>query len=312
MEIIPGSPADRLDFGRAVRLNRSFVPDDLHKQEADILFSVPFREGEGEVWVYVLIEHQSRPDAAMGLRFLSYMVQLWDMERREWRAANRKTPLRLNPIIPVLFYTGGRRWARLPGVDALMDLPEPLRRFVPQFETLFLSVRDAPDDVLTRSPLGSVLRVLSAADGSITALERVMRKVMTVLGDLPEERHDEWARLMHFLVLLIRHKREPEERVTLYNIVREVVDERRRPEVEKMGMTDAQVLVAQGKREGKREGRQEGQRETRIEMLLELLEVKFGAVPENLGARIASMPDRELRDASRRLLTASTLDEMGL
>ncbi len=55
--------ADRLDFSRAERINRSFVPDDLHKQEADLLYRVPFREGSaGEVFVYVLLEHQSRPD----------------------------------------------------------------------------------------------------------------------------------------------------------------------------------------------------------------------------------------------------------
>src|SRR5690242_10183281 len=66
--------ADRLDFGRAERINRSFIPDDLHKQEADLLYRVPFREGKGEVWIYVLLEHQSRPDRTMGLRLLSYMV----------------------------------------------------------------------------------------------------------------------------------------------------------------------------------------------------------------------------------------------
>ena len=36
--------AERLDFGRAERVNRSFIPEDLHKQEADLLYRVPFRK----------------------------------------------------------------------------------------------------------------------------------------------------------------------------------------------------------------------------------------------------------------------------
>ncbi|MCX6360992.1 MAG: Rpn family recombination-promoting nuclease/putative transposase, partial [Armatimonadetes bacterium] len=68
--------ADSLDFERAERVNRSFVPADLHKQEADLLYRVPFRTGKSEVWVYLLVEHQSKPDRLMGLRVLSYMVQV--------------------------------------------------------------------------------------------------------------------------------------------------------------------------------------------------------------------------------------------
>ncbi len=37
--------ADSLEFSRAERVNRSFVPAKLHKQEADLLYRVPFRAG---------------------------------------------------------------------------------------------------------------------------------------------------------------------------------------------------------------------------------------------------------------------------
>ncbi len=64
LRLIAEGIAERLDFARAERINRSFVPDDLHKQEADLLYRVPFRQGigesEGAVLVYVLLEHQSR------------------------------------------------------------------------------------------------------------------------------------------------------------------------------------------------------------------------------------------------------------
>ena len=45
--------ADKLDFSQAERDNRSFIPDDLHKQEADLLYRVPFRPGAGKgaIWI---------------------------------------------------------------------------------------------------------------------------------------------------------------------------------------------------------------------------------------------------------------------
>src|SRR5580658_7961414 len=78
VRVLSSELADHLDFTRAERQNRSFVPDDLHKEEADLLYHVPFVSGSRSVWVYLLLEHQSRPDDAMGLRILSYMVQIWN------------------------------------------------------------------------------------------------------------------------------------------------------------------------------------------------------------------------------------------
>jgi hypothetical protein len=113
LQILDPALAERLDFRRAQRLNRSFVPADLQKAESDLIYTVPFGTGSGrEVWVYVLLEHQSEPDPLMALRLYLYMGQLWDAQRREWQD-QRRSPrtLRLRPIIPVVYYTGERRWA---------------------------------------------------------------------------------------------------------------------------------------------------------------------------------------------------------
>src|ERR1700678_3472440 len=89
VQLLANEIADKLDFSQAERDNRSFIPDDLHKQEADLLYRVPFRTGAGKgaIWIYVLLEHQSRPDRSMGLRLLSYMVKLWETQRRAWEDA---------------------------------------------------------------------------------------------------------------------------------------------------------------------------------------------------------------------------------
>ena len=64
-----------------------------------------------EVLIYLLAEHQSEPDEEMGIRLLSGLVQIWEAERREWqREHTPRGARRLHPIVPILLYTGTRRW----------------------------------------------------------------------------------------------------------------------------------------------------------------------------------------------------------
>ena len=92
-------------------LNRSFISDELRTQESDMVFSVPFRlpgEPPQEVIVYILIEHQSSPEALMRLRLLIYMVRLWEEEYR-LLASRMKGQQQGSPILSIVFYTGSVR-----------------------------------------------------------------------------------------------------------------------------------------------------------------------------------------------------------
>ena len=97
LKLVAADLVDKLDFTHAERLNRSFIPDDLQKQEADLLYKVPFTRGRGFVWIYVLLEHQSKPDRTMAYRLLSYMVQLWEGQVNTAKTA--KKPVKLYPIL---------------------------------------------------------------------------------------------------------------------------------------------------------------------------------------------------------------------
>src|SRR5579884_2875040 len=315
IRIVAAEIADRLDFSRAERINRSFVPDNLQKQEADLLYRVPFRHGAGEALVYVLLEHQSRPDRTMGLRLLSYMVQLWETQRRALQDA--KTPVsqwRLHPVVPIVFYTGKRRWISPLSLAALIEAPAPLSDFVPQHRVLFLNLHETTPNVLANAgtAIGAVLRVMQAAEEPREVLASVLAEAVAYLETLPEAAQAEWRRAMHYLLLLIRNKREPEERTELYDVVVEAAERRHKEEVQEMARTDAQVLVAQGRREGRREGRLEGRLEGRRQTLLELLELKFGPLSEESVGRVNSLSEAQLSEITRRVLTASTLAELGL
>ncbi|MBI4563866.1 MAG: Rpn family recombination-promoting nuclease/putative transposase [Planctomycetes bacterium] len=69
------------------RLERTFVQETFRQREADCILRLPYRprdaSPERDVWVFVLIEHQSDPDPLMAFRLLFSMAPLWEYERRE-------------------------------------------------------------------------------------------------------------------------------------------------------------------------------------------------------------------------------------
>ena len=191
LRMVAGEIADALNFDRVEQLNRSFISDELRSQESDMVFKVPFRiptQTHQEVIVYLLIEHQSTVDRSMGLRLLSYMVQIWMEERREWQEEKRpQREWRLTPIVPIVFYTGKGEWKVPLSLTALMDIPEVLIRFVPTFDTLFLDVKATTPGELTQTghPLGWLLTVLQQEHAEDpVAMRQALLDALTGLRDL--------------------------------------------------------------------------------------------------------------------------------
>jgi hypothetical protein len=305
--------AESLAFDKAERVNRTFIPADLHKHEADLLYRVPFRTGQSEVWVYLLVEHQSRPDRLMGLRVLSYMVQMWDLQRQRWEqerlsAAQR----RLAPIVPLVFYTGKRRWSGVPGLDAVMGAPAALQRFIPRHETLFVGLDGLPDAAEGVSPLASVLRVLRTADGDTEAMKAALATAMRELEALPPEAQDEWRRAAQFLVLLVRHKRTVDEQDALNQALADAIGGERHEEVNEMTMTGAQALLREGHRLGVDEGRGTGRQEAFHTLLTLQLERRFGPLTDRQRGKITSLSDSEAATMGVQLLDARSLEDLGL
>lgn len=309
MEIAGKEIAEKLDFSRAERINRSLIPDTLHKQEADLLYRIPFQDGTGGVFVYLLLEHQSEPDTAMPLRLLSYMVEVWRSERRQWEEHRIPESDRLlTPIVPVVFYTGERNWNTAIRLDRMMRVPEMIKAYVPVFNTLFLSLQGLTKNQLSASSTGWILQALQASEAPHEILAPLLEQAVLFLESLPEEAQAEWSRAIHYLALLIRHKRPGLERPMLYEHLSKHTSSGRAKELDEMIRTDAEEL----REEGREEGRQEGRLEGRLEMLLAQLEFKFGDLPEATIEKLRELSEANLHEIGRRLLNANTLEELGL
>ncbi len=309
LRIINLDLAECIDASRLQHIPTTFIPDNLRKQEADVIFLAPFKDlvegAEREVMIYVLIEHQSAPRWEMGFRMLFYMTQMWDRQRRGW--LNEKLPetqWRFRPILPILFYTGEASWKAPLTITALMDIPEPLERFIPQHDTLFFNLKTTTPEQLVAEghPFGWVLRVIQKEGATTEEFAEALKLAVANLDQLPEADRNQWEKLMYYLVLLIFHRRDKEEQPELISLVDETVKDRnRREEVSKMGRTAAEALM------------EEGALRTRIEVLLELIQGKFGSIPQRMERRIQLIRDIDrLKTLTRNIIHASSIDEIDI
>ncbi|EPZ4724710.1 Rpn family recombination-promoting nuclease/putative transposase, partial [Shigella flexneri] len=101
MEIhLPKDLRELCDLDSLKLESASFVDEKLRALHSDILWSVKTREGDG--YIYVVIEHQSREDIHMAFRLMRYSMAV--MQRHIEHDKRRPLPL----VIPMLFYHGSR------------------------------------------------------------------------------------------------------------------------------------------------------------------------------------------------------------
>ena len=307
--------ATRLDFERAVRLNRSFVPDDLRKRETDVAYRVPYRDSGTGLLIDILTDHQSEPDPVMSWRVLHQMDLLWEQTLREHEDRNiPRSEWKLNLVIPIVFYTGTRSWRGPAGIGEMIQAPGELDEFVPGHRTAFLSLHQIPEEVLRQQgdTLGKLLWAFRKVDAPVDEFSLAVDEAVAHLESLPEEEQGDWVRAMHFLLLLIRHNRTLPERKILMERVFDGAT-RHRERVEEFVKTDAEELIELGEREGRQKGRQEGLQkglEVMQKGILTALSLRFGPAPEPVGAAVRSVSEAErLSDLLQRAWTCGSLDD---
>ncbi len=206
----------------------------------------------------------------------------------------------LLPVLPMVLYTGKRRWSALPTLETIMRVPEALAPFIPRYDTLFLNLRATPSEQLQGSVVSCALRVLQVEDAPLENLHPVLATAVASLEEFHEDYQAEWQRVMRFLLALIRYRREYDEQDELTTIVTEAVRPEHREEVEEMVLTGAEYLL--------RQGREEGQ----SEILLTLLEDKFGNLPMDVVTAVKALPLARLKALAHQILTAQQLSDLHL
>lgn len=109
--VLPGDwPVQALE-----RVNASYASDRGKARHADVVWRL--RVGGAWVYVYILLELQSRPDKWMALRMQVYVGLLYqDLVAQRKLSKHGKLP----PVLPIVFYHGRRPWRAATALTQLM------------------------------------------------------------------------------------------------------------------------------------------------------------------------------------------------
>ena len=259
-----------LDFSTLEKQNGSYVADDDRDRHDDLVWRV--RWGKDWLYVYLLLEFQSRIERFMAVRIITYLGLLYqDLIAQDKLTAGRLLP----PVLPVVLYNGDHRWSAKAEIGELIErIPGGLERYRPRMRHLVLDQK-----ALLREDTTPELRGLVHA---LFRLEhsRSPQEVLATIGKLCEWLHTpEQHRLRREFAIWIQRvllRRKPfakEERHDWQEVddigeVREMLEDRVR-EWEKQ-------WEQAGIRKGVRRGMQKGVQKGEAAVLLRQIERKFG------------------------------------
>lgn len=259
----------------------SFIEEDLRACYSDVLWSLKTTAGEG--YIYVVIEHQSSPDAHMAFRLMRYAIAAM---QRHLDAGHKRLPL----VIPMLFYHG----IATPYPYSLCwldDFTHPAHArglYATAFPLVDITV--IPDDEIVQHRRVALLEFMQ---------KHIRQRDLTGLVE-------------QLIVILVKEYTNDGQLKTLFNylvysgdaprfgrFIRELA--RRAPQHHKEGlMTIAERLQEVGRRKGKLEGRREGQiAGQRIEGLRIARMMLANGIALETVLRITGLSEEEITAAKR-------------
>lgn len=279
-DFVPADFVADLDFSTLERCSGSYVTDDLRERHDDIVWRVGWKKGS---WCYValLLEFQSTPDHWMALRTLSYTsLLLLDLVKTGKVREGEGLP----PVFPIVIYNGGKVWKAPQDVAALFaPMPESLKYYRPQHRYFLLDESSVPGEELGKSEglVAQLLRLERAQDPG--QIRQIVKELIVLL------REPKYLSLRRAFTVWLG-------RVVLKRsgIVEEI------PEFQDLREVDAMLeeRAAQWKDEYIQQGVMIGRAEGRAEglglALRDLLEARFGTLPQDVVSSVASSSDSEI------------------
>lgn len=250
---LPPATLAKLDLKSLRLASGSFIDDELRETSSDLLFEVDRVECDETVLVYVLTEHKSYQDRLTPFQLLKYMVRIWENRLRDSKC--------LCVIIPLVVYHGSTPWTTSLTLDDIIQAPEELQRYVPQFALDLLDLSSLSDEELGKDEHLKPILLLLKYIRSPTLADRLV-ELMGMMVDLTEQGYG--ADFLKTVIIYLATGTTQLERGDLIDAVRVTLKEQ--------GETLMPTIAQQWAKEAREEGRQEGIIAGQICLLESLLE----------------------------------------
>ncbi|EDI1748128.1 Rpn family recombination-promoting nuclease/putative transposase [Salmonella enterica] len=219
----------------------SFIEEDLRPHYSDILWSLETSEGEG--YIYVVIEHQSTPDAHMAFRLMRYAMAAM---QRHLEAGHKTLPL----VVPMLFYHGNRSPYpfSLCWLDEFADPVMARKLYATAFPLVDITV--VPDDEIMRHRRVALLELIQKHIRQRDLMGLVEQLVALLIKGYANDTQ---------LQSLFNYMMHTGDAARFNTFIRQVA--MRIPQHKEKIMTIAERLRQEGHRNGLQKGLQQGKQE---------------------------------------------------
>jgi len=295
---VPGALLRLLDLDSLEKVPGSFVGRHNRQRHSDVIWRVRWSSTGEWLFLYLLIEFQSRPEKFMPVRMMSYLGLFYqDLIRANPDLLREEA--RLPAVLPIVVYNGKPRWPWPVRLSELLEpLPREYRRLQPECSFLLLDEGGYTEEEL-RARADNFVALLfrlerirrgEEADVKVTALREQ-------LGKPGNEEIKEAYRNWFYRVLNVRFPALD---------VEALLDS----ESETMLAETIDGWFAEAEKRVRR-SHKEGQIQASQDLILTLLEDRFGKVPMALASRIKALQSLpRLKKLARQVVAVRAIDEL--
>ena len=259
-----------VDLRSLERVNSSYVHEADQQRIGDVVWRLKLRDGSGWVYMYLLIEFQSRIDRHMALRMMVYVGLFYqDLIKQGQLGPDGLLP----PIFPAVIYNGSAPWSAPRSLSALITpVAEPLQRYLPNMGYFVLD-EGRVHPLAKHNALSTIIQLEQAPDTQ--QLAAALAQARELLGDT---KHSSLRQaILAWLEGVVLRRVAPKEHFPKFRQLQEVQTmlaetvtrwtqqwlEQGRQEGEQRGLRKGEQIGEQrGKQKGLREGEQRGLQKT--------------------------------------------------
>ena len=162
------------------------------------------------------------------------------------------------------------------------------------------------------APWLNAMAVVRATNEDAADFENVFGEAIDRVGSISESERMRWSELMWMLISWTIRRRPHDERRNLVELaLKHQKDPKLEEEAQIMSSVLGQTLEEWAEERGMKRGIEKGSIATCQELLRDLLEERFGSLPDEVRQRIEQTADLDrLRAAHRRALSLDSLDQL--
>jgi predicted transposase/invertase (TIGR01784 family) len=189
----PTEIAQLMDFSTLKNHSGNYITPLFEEKFEDVVWSVEVTwEGvTQQIFLYILLEFQSKVDSTMPLRLLHYVACFYDHLLKSQKTTPRQG---LPPVFPMVLYNGSQRWSARQDIYDMVqpEPPEFLRAYQPHLRYYLIDEgRCTEEELINKKTLLSGVFGVENAGHSWEALQQAVDRVVKIIeADPNKERVD--------------------------------------------------------------------------------------------------------------------------